>query len=345
MRVLLYALLAWLSLGAVVAHAAGPASKRSTPSRNTAFGTTTSINGIEYISAKEFARTFGYAASANKAGNELTLKLAHRVIELRVNSRECSVDGLRVMLGEAVRIQKSTTYISRIDAETFLAPMLRPGHGQAKIPGLKTIVLDPGHGGVDSGKVNEKLKVQEKVVALDLALRLEKLLKARGYTVILTRRKDKALELADRPEVADKAKADLFLSLHFNAAPQDITGIEVFTMTPRHQFSTDDPDRSAGDIHILNLGNAHDHWNSVLAHAIHKNLLADLKAPDRGIKRQRWAVLRLAPCPAVLIESGYLSNNGEAKKIGTPAYRQAIAEAIADGVDTYASALKAAAKK
>ncbi len=341
LRVWPLALLAFFLLQPAALQAV-PASKRTAPSRMTAYGQAVLINGIEYVSAAELARKFGYSTKVIKPAERLALTNGSRTIELQINSRECSVDDLRVMLGDAVRLHKGSTFISRIDAERFLAPMIRPGSGQASIPALKVIALDPGHGGQDSGKVNERLKIYEKTMVLDLAIRLEKLLKARGYKVVLTRRDDRFLELADRPQIATKAKADLLISLHFNAAPQSITGIETFTMTPQHQFSTDDPDRKAADIHILNPGNSNDHWNAALAYFLNKNLLAELRVPDRGIKRARFAVLRLATCPAVLVESGYLSNDSEARKIATPAYRQTIAEAIAKSVDDYASALKKA---
>jgi N-acetylmuramoyl-L-alanine amidase len=340
-RILLVALFL-PALGAVLLEAAPP---KTAPVRPAA-SSTVKIGGVDYVDVSEFGRRFGLKAAWMKPGERLVLKNETQRVELAVDSRESQVNGLRVMLSDPVRRHKKSLRVSRIDAERFLAPILQPGHGQSTIPPLKVIALDPGHGGKDSGKVNERLKAYEKTFALDLAVRLKKLLEAQGYRVIMTRTEDKFVEIADRPEIARRAGADLFLSLHFNSAPVAVTGVEVFSMTPQYQFSTDDPSRTdlAGS-RVFNPGNASDHWNTVLGYKIHRALLRELKVPDRGHKRQRWGVLRLASCPAVLIEGGYLSNDGETKKIASPAYRQQMAEAIADGVRAYAAELAAARKK
>ena len=142
----------------------------------------------------------------------------------------------------------------------------------------------------------------------------------------------------------EAAGAQLFISLHFNSVENkadSVTGVEVFTLAPQWQLSSDQkPDPVYAPLH--NPGNDHDHWNTVIGASLHKALLDELKVSDRGMKRSRFAVLRLAPCPAVLVESGYLSNDAEARRIATPQYRQKIAEAIAEGVDHYAQSLEAA---
>ncbi|MFA5265187.1 MAG: N-acetylmuramoyl-L-alanine amidase, partial [Opitutaceae bacterium] len=239
---------------------------------------------------------------------------------------------------------KGQASFSLIDADKLLAPIMQPGSGASSVPGLKTIVLDPGHGGNDAGMINKHLGICEKNLTLDTVLRLKKVLESNGYRVILTRKDDRRVELPERPAVAEKADADLFVSVHFNSVEQGaekVTGVEVFTMTPQYQLSTDqktDPQYAS----IPNPGNAQDHWNAVLGFSVHKRLLQDLEIPDRGLKRGRLAVLRLCVCPAVLIESGYLSNEAEARKLGTSKYRQRIAEAIAAGIHDYAIAIDAA---
>jgi N-acetylmuramoyl-L-alanine amidase len=184
----------------------------------------------------------------------------------------------------------------------------------------------------------------EKTVALDVVQRTKKLLEASGFKVVLTRSDDRYVELDDRPALAQKAGADLFVSVHFNSVESGaarVTGIEVFSLTPQHQFSTDDSQREATDqAKIFNPGNSYDALNSRLGYEIHRQLIRDLRVPDRGHKRQRFKVLRLARCPAVLIEGGYLSNNTEARKIASPAYRQELARSIAQGVRNFSELLK-----
>lgn len=110
-------------------------------------------------------------------------------------------------------------------------------------------------------------------------------------------------------------------------------------MTPQYQLSADR--RLDDQVPVFNPGNAMDVWNSVLGYHVHREMLISLKVPDRGLKRGRYAVLRLARCPAVLIEAGFLSHDGEARRVGTPQYRQEIAAAIATGVRHYAATLAA----
>ena len=301
---------------------------------------------VEYVDAADFGARFGLKFAWLEEEKRFQLKSVTTKWEIRVDSRECLVDGQRIFLGDPVRLSKGRPYLSRIDAERLLAPILQPGWGETRVPALHTIVLDPGHGGKDNGKVNERLNVQEKDLALDTALRLKQRLEREGYRVALTRDDDRAVELTERATVARQEKADLFLSIHYNSVENDIervSGVEVYTMTPQHQLSAD---RKPDDqVDVFNDGNRYDHWNVVLGDLMHRQLLRELKASDRGFKRGRLAVLRLAPCPAVLIESGYLSQDAEARKLATPAYRQKIAEAIADGVQAYAAILDGLRKK
>ena len=301
---------------------------------------------VEYVDAADFGARFGLKLAWLEEEKRFQLNSAAVKWEIKVDSRESTIDGQRVFLGDPVRLSKGQPYFSRIDAERLLAPILEPGWGETRVPALHTIVLDPGHGGKDTGKVNEWLKVQEKDLALDTALRLKHRLEQDGYRVALTRDDDRAVELTERATVARQEKADLFLSIHYNSVENDVervSGVEVYSMTPQHQLSAD---RKPDDqVDVFNDGNKYDHWNAVLGDVMHRQLLRELKVSDRGLKRGRLAVLRLAPCPAILIESGYLSQDAEARKIATPAYRQKIAEAIADGVQAYAAILDRLRKK
>lgn len=335
-------------MAASTALGAAPAGRTSPsrPSSTTAAASgAVKIDGVDYVDLAEFGRRFDLKAAWIKTQERLVLKSETQRLEFEADTRESAINGLRVMLGEPVKLHKKALKLSRIDAEKFIGPMLRPGVGAPAAPALKLIALDAGHGGEDPGTANARLKVNEKTFALDVAQRLKKLLEAKGYAVLMTRTTDKFIELPDRPEIARRAGADLFLSLHFNAAPPQVTGVEVFSLTPQYQFSSNDPARKERDeARLANPGNANDHWNAVAGAAMHRALLRELKASDRGHKRQRWRVLRDATCPAVLIESGYLSNDAEARKIATPAYRQQIAEGIAAGVDAYAASLASSRK-
>ncbi|MFZ9682716.1 MAG: N-acetylmuramoyl-L-alanine amidase family protein [Cephaloticoccus sp.] len=311
------------------------------------------VGGVNYVDAVDFGARFGLKATSS--GRKLTLKSAWTTIELEAESRECRYNGLRVFLGDASRAYRGAILVSRTDADRLFNPLLLPGDGQTKVPELRTIVIDPGHGGRDPGKENRRLKVNEKTMALDTALRLQRMLENMGYRVLLTRTEDrhlgadKASDLLERGAMAKRAGADLFISLHYNAVgsdPQRVSGVEVYSLTPQHQYSTSDPeqddDKGAAE---FNVGNAQDHWNILLGYHVHRRLVEELKVSDRGLKRARWAVLRHAECPAILVEAGFLSNDAEARRIATPEYRQRIADAIAHGVEAYGAILAGVRKQ
>ena len=313
------------------------------------------LGGVNYVSAEEFGARFGLKAHAAKSGRALTLKSIWTTLEIEADSRECSVNGLRVFLGNAPRLHRGALLISRVDAEKLFTPVLLAGLDEKNVPALRTIVIDPGHGGRDPGKENHRLHVNEKTMVLDTAMRLQRVLESMGYRVILTRTddrhlgEDKTADLLKRNLIAKQAGADLFISLHYNAVgsnAQRVTGVEVYTLTPQHQYSTADPehddDKGAAE---LNAGNAFDHWNMLIGYHVHRRMIEELGASDRGLKRARWAVLRHAECPGILIEAGFLSNDAETRKIMTPAYRQKIAEAIAHGVQAYGAVLAGVMKQ
>ncbi len=304
------------------------------------------LAGIDYIEAFSFGRTLGMKAGWIKPLEELSLQKDALRIVLRHDSRELSVNGMRVFTGDAIRRYKDRLFISRTDAESVLAPIVNAGRGRAPVPALKTIVIDPGHGGPDHGKINERLKLNEKTLTLDTALRLKKILESRGYKIVMTRATDEKIDLAARAVVATTAKADLFVSIHFNSVPQNmqrVRGAEVYRFTPRGQAPVTRGDITAED-REKNPADPCAYWSTLAAYLMQRSLLTDLKLEDRGMKHHKFAVLRLSPCPSLLIEGGFLSNDAEAALIATPDFRQKLARSIADGISGYAAALAKAKK-
>lgn len=294
------------------------------------------IAGVDYISVGDAAAQLGLKAAWLERGRRLTLTGQAVRAELENDTRDITVNGTRVFLGDPILDASGQLYVSRIDFERCLTPLLRPGYGTHAQPALKTIVLDPGHGGKDNGT-----SVNEKTFALDVAKRAKRILETAGYRVILTRESDTFLELPERSAIANANRAGLFVSIHFNAVAKDsrTSGVEVFTFAPRFQRSTNawslgsstDVEKEAAAV------NRFDHWSSVLAHSIHRHFVTDLKSFDRGKKIAHWGVLRQLNCPGVLIECGFLTSDVEARKIATTAHRQKLAEAIASGIRDYAS--------
>ncbi len=298
------------------------------------------------VGLEVLGRSYGMKASWTKPGRTLRLQSAWTTLEFTAGSREAAWNGARLFLGEPVQVHRHTLRIDRKDWEAIVRPLLDPT-AIAGAGDLKLVVIDPGHGGSDPGAGNKALGLREKDATLDVAHRLRRDLQRRGYRVALTRDgdtrlgKSQAADLKQRAALADKLGADVFVSLHFNALPKHpkVSGVETYTLTPAGQRSTASHRRAPGDRKVQ-PGNRHDHWSAVLGAAVHRSLLRRLDATDRGLKRARFAVLRPITCPAVLVEAGFITNPAEARKIGTPAYRQQIAEAIGEGIGHYHSRLR-----
>ncbi|HUR57843.1 MAG TPA: N-acetylmuramoyl-L-alanine amidase [Opitutaceae bacterium] len=297
------------------------------------------IGRIDYVHLADVARRLDLKLTWVDRGRKATLSGPGALAVFERDNRDIVANGLRIFLGDSVVDAGGQLYVSRVDFECCIAPLLRPGHGVPAMPPPKIIALDPGHGGKDNGT-----SVNEKVYALDVAQRAKKLLEAAGLRVVLTRDRDTFVELTQRPAIANASRADLFVSIHFNALARDskTSGVEMFTFAPQWQRSAEawSPLRKNDTEDFLSPGNRFDHWNTVLAQAIHRRFVTDLKTFDRGKKLAHWGVLRPLNCPGVLVECGFLTSDIESRKIATPAYRQQLAEAIADGVMDYASTLE-----
>jgi len=251
------------------------------------------------------------------------------------------VDGVKVMLDDAVGSQRGHLTLSKLDYEKVFVPLF----WDAPKAAVRRIVIDPGHGGKDTGKVNGPYKYNEKAATLDTAARLKLVLEKQGFEVVFTRTKDVFVDLDDRPAVAASAKADLFISLHYNAGPAGDTssgGIETYCLTPAGQKSTNAG--KAKSTTAAEPGNRFDTANMALAWSIQRRLLAGTGAEDRGVRRARFAVLRTLPCPGVLIEGGFMSSRKEGAQIAEAAYRQKIAESVAAGIVDYVLRGRPAAK-
>lgn len=217
---------------------------------------------------------------------------------------------------------------------------------------LKRIVIDPGHGGVQTGAVAES-GLTEKEVTLDVALRLRRLLTDAPFEVLLTRDSDKSLALEKRVDFANSNSADLFISIHVNwMEPRTIRGPETFFVGP-----TDDPltmklvsmenrdsKHSFADLrHALDkiYIDARRNESRTLAKTIQGQLYGFLKQgnaalENRGVKTAPFAVLMGTQMPAILVEVSCLSNSDEVKLLTNGEYREKIALALLDGIRSYA---------
>lgn len=232
-----------------------------------------------------------------------------------------------------------------------------------------TIIIDPGHGGGDYGTPHRKCKQDEKTIALNVALKLGKLIE-KNYSdvkVVYTRKTDKYPSLPERTQIAKKNKGDLFISIHVNACPTpSVRGFETYIFGTegsdsgkrrveerlveerenldisgkRVNFDTDI------DIETKILCQAqrekHNKQSQEIAQAVHKNLIASLKKTSyaknvvsRGVKAKNLFVLCYSPMPAILVELGYMSNVAEERFINTDEAQSTFANALYQGFKEY----------
>jgi N-acetylmuramoyl-L-alanine amidase len=255
------------------------------------------------------------------------------VLTLVMGQRFAKWNGINVGLGFGPGAKQGQMVVHSLDVLKNFYPLAL---GTLSIPKQQRIlVLDPGHGGSDPGSLTQA-KLYEKDLTLDWALRVEKLLEGTSWKVILTRREDRELPLMERVAIADRANADLFISLHFNSlektSGRDESGIETFCLTPAGAPSNvtrgfDD------DVHRYFPNNAFDSANILLASRIQESIVKASGRRDRGVRRARFmTVLREQRRPAVLVEGGFLSSAAEGKLILDPNYREQIAVGICNAL-------------
>ena len=285
-------------------------------------------NGLAAPSLVGQAPAIAYALSTPGGG-----------LVLHPGSQVAYWDGLDVRLGFAPQMMSGQPYVHALDVKKTLEPLARSS-GMSFVKTNPTIVIDPGHGGHDSGTKSILGYQYEKDFTLDWARRLAALLATNGWQVFLTRNSDIDMSLSNRIAFAEAHKADVFLSLHFNsAAPNNQqVGLETYSLTPSGMPST----ITRGyhdDLALAFPNNAFDAENLRVALQVHRALLQVNGRHDRGVRRARYlSVLRGQNRPAILIEGGYLSNPLEARRIADPAYRQKLAEAVAGALAERAKA-------
>lgn len=199
------------------------------------------------------------------------------------------------------------------------------------------VVLDPGHGGQDSGAMCGT--VMEKDLTLDVALRAELLLRAQGYSTTLTRDNDRYLSLAERAAVGNRADDSLFVSIHFNDGERaTASGVETYyalrQSAARTGFFWWLPFLRGPNSAPLAAR------SESLARFIQAALVERTRAVNRGIKSEQFYVIANVRHPAALLEGGFITNKSDVTRLTTTEYRQQIALAISDGVHRYREATR-----
>jgi N-acetylmuramoyl-L-alanine amidase len=290
-------------------------------------------NWVSLENWREYNDLSSLTRSGDSAQPTYRWQAANGTFSVKIGTRVAHYNGLECWLGFAPQMIGGTPYVHGLDAQKTLQPLMRAANYCCD-KSKPTIVIDAGHGGRDIGAQSVANDSHEKDYTLDWAMRLQRLLKNNGWNVVMTRTADVELELSDRIAIADRARADFFLSLHFNSggSNRDLAGVETYCLTPTGMPSH--LTRSyEDDVRQVFRNNAFDEQNFLAAVGLHRALVKSSGALDRGVRRARFmSVLRGQSRPAVLIEGGYLSNPAEAQRIASATYRQTLAEALARGL-------------
>ena len=240
--------------------------------------------------------------------------------------------------------------------------------GAQRTPGVHTIVIDPGHGGVETGAIGPG-GVQEKELTLELARELAAKLGRLGVQTVLTRTDDTAVQLDARSAVANQNKADLFISIHLNSSlGTGASGTETYFLSPQASDpraassaatentppsapATSDTAGGAGapsaaeqqdvDLILWDLAQSrHLAESQRFANMIQAQLNETLQIKDRGVKQAPFRVLKGATMPAVLVELGFINNPEEEKKLQDPAYRDQLLDALVTAIARYRASIE-----
>jgi N-acetylmuramoyl-L-alanine amidase len=292
------------------------------------------VNGQDYLTVDNISKFYGLPAEVVPvAGEKVQTDTVKNPLEFVGGSREVVINGARSWLCFPMIEQGGKFLVSRTDVAKTIEPLVRP-HRVPNVGNVETVVLDPGHGGHDKGAVCPY--GNEKDFALDVARKVRPLLQAKGLRVVMTREGDYFVPLDVRAQIANAARNSIFVSIHFNATNDDpdATGFEIFSFTPRGAPSTSDNAVTPTSLSVQ-AGNVVDNQSLALSACIYHSLLGHIPEFDRGIKRARFAVLRLTRVPAVLIEGGFLTERGESKLIADKDWRAKLAAAISVGIENY----------
>jgi len=198
------------------------------------------------------------------------------------------------------------------------------------------VVIDPGHGGQDSGTT--KTGLVEKELTLDVAHRVERLLQERGLVTLLTRGDDRYVSLQDRATIANSQPESVFVSIHFDEAGRSAaTGIETYYAA--HPISV--PERVASWLPFLQRTSSEppNLESQSLANFVQESLVAHTQATNRGTRPQQFFVIANVHHPAVLVEGGFLTSKDDVIKLANADYREEMAAGIAQGILQYRDTL------
>jgi N-acetylmuramoyl-L-alanine amidase len=248
--------------------------------------------------------------------------------QFTIGQRPAMIDGVSYYLNRPA----GTRDLSRDDIRLLRNALLRPYRAKAKL----NLLLDPGHGGTDSGC--RRCDVYEQKIALAITREVQAILKSHGHNVNLTRPDETTTRsLDERTQLGASLKIDAFVSVHVNAsANPEAKGVETYTL-PAFGCDGSLPNSPARGALV---GHAYLITSTRLAFYVQQALLGkgkvgqSLAPADRGVRHAHFKVLRDTPAPSILIETGFITNDEDFARITDPAQQKVIAQQIATGILT-----------
>ncbi len=292
-----------------------------------------SIGDREYVSSDDVKKYYTFDRTVRE-GRAIIFESRAVRMSWHVATDDIFINKIKFCLCYPTVEQSGKVYVSRMDLAKLLNPILRPSHINASST-FNTIVIDPGHGGGDSGATGPY--GEEKHYALDTAFRLKKMVEAAGFKTVLTRSSDVFIDRPERVRIANSIPGCVFVSIHYNSFNRSSIGLETFALAPQGTATTD-KDLQMSDLKSRN-GNLRDSENIALATAVHAMAIYTMGSVDRGVKRARYDVLAGIQRPAILVEGGFVSNPTEGARIHRPEFREALAKAITAGVRNFHTAI------
>lgn len=310
---------------------------------------------VKMVNLKDLCDQFKADLNFDKATKVVTVEYKNKMIQGLVGSDEIIVNSEQVKILKPIMLRHKYIVVSEDFAQFFESKkeITEIPVGDYTLKKVKEVVIDAGHGGKDPGATG-KNGVREKDVVLDIALRLKSLLENEGINVVMVRDKDEFISLKDRTEITSRRKADLFISIHANSHPKRvISGVEVYTMKDMTASERNEEQRKDNErilLRTLAVERSQDDVEETISKLLYERKQAEAKklagliatkvtkdanAKNLGVKSSRFFVVRNTLIPAVLIETGFLSNLKEERLLASGYYRQKIAQGIAEAILLY----------
>lgn len=327
---------------------------------------TEGFDGIEYFNVFELNKAFKASLQEDILDQRLHVNLYNEQLIILLDSSYLYFKG-EIYNFKHPLLQKNGKYYLPLEFLVELLPQVLSDHVKKKKDKLivknpidnrlRTIVIDPGHGGKDPGAIGNSRKNYEKQVVLEIAKKLQKKIQSKlNVEVILTRSRDEFVSLQQRTELANSKAADLFISIHCNAhRSSEVSGIEVFYLSTAKTDEARAVEAMENQVVYDYEGGAeavkkYDDLAYILADMaqsehleesfqlglkLQNNLISATGARNRGVKQANFYVLRGAFMPAVLLELGFLTNKKEEKKLINTAYQDKLINALYQGIKDF----------